>query len=108
MGEFFYEAEFAGITFHASFAAKIEERTLGLVAATKGTFKWTIGFSNVAIDFIITEEDNTALDQRFARYKGISVYLRPKTDLSDQRPYGSIKVIDDIVTELVGGETMER
>ena len=67
--EFFYEAEFAGITFHASFAAKIEERNLGLVAATKGTFKWTIGFSNVAIDFIITEEDNTALDQRFARYK---------------------------------------
>ena len=36
------------------------------------------------------------------------MYLRPKTDLSDQRPYGSIKVIDDIVTELVGGETMER
>ena len=36
------------------------------------------------------------------------MYLRPKTNLSDQRPFRSIKVIDDIVTELVGGETMER
>ena len=67
--EFFYESENAGIIFHVSFAAKIEERNLGLVAATKGSFKWTIGFSNVPIDFIITEEDNTALNRRFARYK---------------------------------------
>ena len=67
--EFFFESENAGITFHVSFAAKIEERNLGLVAATKGSFKWTIGSINVPIDFIVTEEDNTALDQRFARYK---------------------------------------
>ena len=67
--EFFFEFENAGITFHVSFTAKIEERNLGLVAATKGSFKWTIGSINVPIDFIVTEEDNTALDQRFARYK---------------------------------------
>ena len=67
--EFFYESQNAGITFHVSFAAKIEERNLEVIAATKGTFKWTVGSKNIPIDFIITEEDNTASDQRFARFK---------------------------------------
>ena len=72
--EFFYESQNAGITFHVSFAAKIEERNLGVVAATKGTFMWTMGSKNIPMDFIITEEDNTALDQRFARTKVFSTF----------------------------------
>ena len=40
--------------------------------------------------------------------QGISVYLRPRANVDNPRTFHAIKVIDDIVVDLVGDEPIER
>ena len=40
--------------------------------------------------------------------QGISVYLRPKANVDDDRRFHAIRVFDDILGDLVGEEIMER
>ena len=70
--EFFYKERDPGIRFNKSFSAKIENRTLGVVAGTKGSLLWEgEEGSGTIVDFILVEIDcdNTKRDLKFARDK---------------------------------------
>ena len=70
--EFFYGRKNPGISFDISFAAKIENRNLGIVAGTKGCLNWKgKGDSQTAVDFVIVEMDCDDKDKqlKFARNK---------------------------------------
>ena len=72
--EFFYKEKNPGIQFGVSFASKIENRSLGLVAGTKGSLMWEgKGGLKTAVDFVIVEIDcdNTNKEMKFARNKVI-------------------------------------
>ena len=71
--EFFFKEKNPGIRFDLSFAAKIENRSLGMVAGTKGSLTWeggkgskksTVNFVTVEIDC-----DNASKEMKFARHK---------------------------------------
>ena len=68
--EFFYQ-EKNGICFDISFAAKIENRELGLVAGTKGSFFVEGKERKTPVDFLIAEVDcdNSTKEWKFARNK---------------------------------------
>ena len=70
--EFFHKEKNAGIRFDVSFASKIEDRSLGLVAGTKGSLIWR-GKEDMAtvVDFLIVEIDcdNSNKEMKFARNK---------------------------------------
>ena len=70
--EFFYQQKYSGISFEVSFASKIENRKLGLVAGTKGSFslKRKEG-DKTPVDFLIAEVDcdNSTKEWKFARNK---------------------------------------
>ena len=70
--EFFYNDKNPGIQFDKSFAAKIENRSLGIVAGTKGYLTWVgRGGSQTVVDFVVVEMDcdNTDQQLKFARDK---------------------------------------
>ena len=70
--EFFYKEKNPGISFEISFAAKIENRNLGIVAGTKGYLTWDgKGNSQTVVDFVIVEMDCDDKDKqlKFARNK---------------------------------------
>ena len=70
--EFFYKEKNPGISFEISFAAKIENRNLGIVAGTKGYLTWDgKGDSQTVVDFVIVEMDCDDKDKqlKFARNK---------------------------------------
>ena len=70
--EFFYKEKNPGIRFDLSFAAKIENRSLGMVAGTKGSLTWEGGRgSKTTINFLTVEIDcdNTSNELKFARNK---------------------------------------
>ena len=70
--EFFFEEKNPGIQFDLSFAAKIENRSLGIVAGTKGSLTWDGGRgSKTTVDFVTVEIDcnNTTKELKFARDK---------------------------------------
>ena len=70
--EFFFKEKNPGIRFDVSFASRIENRRLGLVAGTKGSLIWEDkGNSKITVNFLITEFDcdNTNKELKFARNK---------------------------------------
>ena len=70
--QFFFKERNPGIRFDKSFSAKIENRTLGIVAGTKGSLAWEGGEgSRTIVDFILVEIDcdNTRRELKFARDK---------------------------------------
>ena len=70
--EFFHKEKNPGIRFDVSFASKIENRNLGLVAGTKGSLIYEgKGGSKTPVDFLIAEFDcdNTSKELKFARNK---------------------------------------
>ena len=71
--EFFYKEKNPGIRFDLSFAAKIENRSLGVVAGTKGSLTWEggRGSKRTTVDFLCVEIDcdNTSEELKFARDK---------------------------------------
>ena len=70
--EFFFKEKNPGIRFDVSFASKIENRKLGLVAGTKGSLIWVDrGGLKITVNFLITEFDcdNTIKELKFARNK---------------------------------------
>ena len=72
--EFFYQ-EKNGICFDISFASKIENRKLGLVAGTKGSFNFERKEGvRTPVDFLIAEVDcdNSNKEWKFARNKVLS------------------------------------
>ena len=72
--DFFYQEKNPGIRIDTSFAAKIENRSLGIVAGTKGSLIWE-GNEGIrtTVDFLIVEMDcdNTNKELKFARNKVI-------------------------------------
>ena len=83
--EFFFEQFNCGIAFHESFASKVEERQLGVVAGTYGSFNWTCTSSGAGstsdartVNFLIIEEDldKCKSEFEFARHKvGINIRI---------------------------------
>ena len=70
--EFFFEEKNPGIRFDLSFAAKIENRRVGIVAGTQGSLTWEgERGSRTTVDFVIVEIDcdNTKKELKFARDK---------------------------------------
>ena len=70
--EFFFKEKNPGIRFDLSFAAKIENRSLGVVAGTQGSLIWEgEGGSKTTVDFVIVEIDcdNSKKQLKFARDK---------------------------------------
>ena len=70
--EFFFKEKNPGIRFDLSFAAKIENRSLGIVAGTKGSLAWEVqGGSRTTVNFLTVEIDcdNTSKELKFARDK---------------------------------------
>ena len=70
--EFFCKEKNPGIRFDTSFAAKIENRSVGIVAGTQGSLTWEgEGGSRTTVDFVIVEIDcdNTKKEFKFARDK---------------------------------------
>ena len=70
--EFFYKEKNPGIRFDLSFAAKIENRKLGIVAGTKGSLAWEGSRgTRITVNFVIAENDcdNTSEELKFARDK---------------------------------------
>ena len=71
--EFFFKEKNPGIRFDLSFAAKIENRSLGIVAGTKGSLTWDggRGSKRTTVDFLCVEIDcdNTSEELKFARDK---------------------------------------
>ena len=70
--EFFHREKNPGIRFDVSFASKIEDRSLGLVAGTKGSLIWRgKGDMATVVDFLIVEIDcdNSNKEMKFARNK---------------------------------------
>ena len=71
--EFFYKEKNPGIRFDLSFAAKIENRSLGVVAGTKGSLTWEKagGSKRTTVDFLTIEIDcdNARKELKFARDK---------------------------------------
>ena len=70
--EFFFKEKNPGIRLDVSFAAKIENRSLGIVAGTKGSLAWEVqGGSRTTVNFLTAEIDcdNTSKEFKFARDK---------------------------------------
>ena len=81
--EFFFREKNPGIRFDLSFAAKIEKRSLGMVAGTKGCLSWEGGSgSKTTVDFIAVEIDcdNTSNELKFARHKVTQMFSRFNPD----------------------------
>ena len=75
--EFFCKEKNPGIRFDLSFAAKIENRSVGIVAGTQGSLNWEgEGGSRTTVDFVIVEMDcdNTKKELKFARDKVTKLY----------------------------------
>ena len=77
--EFFYKERTPRIRFDLSFAAKIENRSLGVVAGTKGSLTWDGGRGpkRTTVDFLCLEIDcnNASKELKFARDKVIQMFL---------------------------------
>ena len=76
--EFFYKEKNPGIRFDLSFAAKIENRSLGIVAGTQGSLSWERGRgSRTTVNFVIVEMDCdfTKQELKFARDKVTKLYF---------------------------------
>ena len=125
--EFFCKEKNPGIRFDLSFAAKIENRSVGIVAGTQGSLTWEgEQGSRTTVDFAIVEIDcdNTKKELKFARDKvtklyfykkyklyfvqGICVYLQANESRGSFDHFKSIKIFDDILVSLVHEEDMER
>jgi hypothetical protein len=70
-------AQEESLMFDTSFAAKIENRSLGMVAGTYGSVKWTTEGKRINLNFAIAELDcnNLCEDSRFARHKVLYAYI---------------------------------
>ena len=92
--EFFFKEKNPGIRFDLSFAAKIENRSLGIVAGTKGSLTWDGGrkSKNTIVDFLIVEIDcdNTSKELKFARDKVTQMFLQSLIYKKSFRAFASI------------------
>ena len=72
---FFYKMKVPGIYFEQSYSAKIENRSLGLVAGLHGSLKWTdsnsVSSTKQKVDFLLLEYDIQDSDMNFATHKVI-------------------------------------
>ena len=70
---YFYKIKDPGIYFAKSYFAKIENRSLGLVAGLRGSLKWTDSMSSTKqkVDFLLLEYDIQHRENSFAIHKVI-------------------------------------
>ena len=76
--QFFYKMRDPGIYFERSYSAKIENRSLGLVAGLRGSLKWTDTLSSTKqkVDFLLLEYDIKNSDFNFAIKKVVFWFIR--------------------------------
>jgi len=104
--DYFYKTKNPGISFSKSYASKIEERSLGLVAGLSGSFKWSdspLASIQQTVDFLVLEydHDNTREEYNFARHKGITVFLKPQNIDPAAFPFHAIRIFDNIIKEIL-------
>ena len=58
-----------GIEYSKGFAQKIENRTIGEVAAMTGTLKWTFGSEPEAFDFLLVDVETNPCNTFYASHK---------------------------------------